>query len=102
MTKPRIAISDHALIRYIERVQGVSLDPMRRELEAMLAPAMHAGACSKVVNGFTYMFRKGVDEDTGKPMISLATIYSPEMRRQSLGARRIPMAATPKTGAQSQ
>lgn len=47
-------ITDHALIRYIERVGGLDLTPIRNELTAITADAVKVGAAGvKLTNGCT-------------------------------------------------
>lgn len=62
-------ISDHALMRYMERVMGLDLGPIRREIAGIIAPAIKAGATSTTVGKFTYLFR----QDAGGPLV-LATV----------------------------
>jgi hypothetical protein len=38
-TTAGMTISDHALVRFIERVKGVSLDCYREEIAALISPA---------------------------------------------------------------
>lgn len=57
----RFRISDHALVRYLERVQGFDVDAMRRAIHDELAPALdHPGANALVSGGFKYHFENGV------------------------------------------
>lgn len=53
-------ISDHALIRYLERVWGVNVDKARKE---MLSPDLRAaaamGASSLCKNGMAYVIKGG-------------------------------------------
>lgn len=52
-------VSDHALIRWIERVQGINLDPMRMEIASICAEALAAGATSVVTNEATFVLDHG-------------------------------------------
>lgn len=55
MTAP-ILISDHALIRYLERVKGFDLEPIRREIEKVCQKASGGSGQRRLsVDGFTYM-----------------------------------------------
>lgn len=47
-------VTDHALLRYLERVYGFNIDAYRREVEATVAQAVELGACGLVRNGFRY------------------------------------------------
>lgn len=55
------AVSDHALIRYLERVHGIDMDACR---DAILTPdavsAIKAGAHTIKVNGIKFAVRNGV------------------------------------------
>lgn len=53
MKKPLIRITDHALIRYLERVEGLDCERMRRELGARVDAAYRQGACGVVIEGFS-------------------------------------------------
>jgi hypothetical protein len=47
-------VTDHCLLRYIERVKGVDLDVLRAEIVAIVGPAVKCGATSVSSAGFTY------------------------------------------------
>lgn len=49
-----VVISDHALLRYIERVHGVDIDRLRKIVSDLISDAATAGATSYSVDGFTY------------------------------------------------
>lgn len=49
------AVSDHALLRYLERVRGLDLDAVRAEIVGIVHQAAAVGATRVSVNGFTYM-----------------------------------------------
>lgn len=51
----RATVTDHALVRWLERVHGLDLDSVRREIEAIATPAVAAGAVSVSHGGFTLM-----------------------------------------------
>ena len=55
MTRPRpIRISDHALVRYLERVVGVSLDIARNEIADLVRDALDARATRVTIAGCIY------------------------------------------------
>lgn len=54
MTQKPVHISDHALIRYLERVAGVSLEIVRAEMRDLVRDAIDAGATRAVVDGYSY------------------------------------------------
>lgn len=66
MAKPEpppapLTVSDHALIRWLERVRGVDFTGLRWELAALLEPKF-AGLPNQavVIDGFRYVIRDGV------------------------------------------
>lgn len=48
-------ISDHAVVRYLERIQGVDIEAVRGEIAALCAHAFETGACAMVLAGHRYM-----------------------------------------------
>lgn len=61
MKKPIAQVSDHAVLRYLERVQGVDIEALRREIgRAVDLHLDHPGACGVVVAGFSYKLKGGV------------------------------------------
>lgn len=66
MKKPRTAVSDHAVIRHLERVQGLPVETLRqqigRRVDAALSRCGHLGGANRVViDGFVYR----IDPDSG-------------------------------------
>lgn len=59
MTGKQIIVSDHALIRYVERVLGFCLDKARADIAAIVTPAGVLGATQVCSGGFTYVIRNG-------------------------------------------
>jgi hypothetical protein len=55
-------VTDHALVRWLERVHGMPMDAFRDHLRGIVADAAKAGAASMTRDGFTYLFSK----ETGK------------------------------------
>lgn len=47
-------ITDHALIRWLERLQGIDLTVFREEIAAITRRAVSAGACSVTKDRFRY------------------------------------------------
>lgn len=68
-----IRITDHALVRFLERVEGIDLDPLREEIVALTREAINAGASGITINGFLY----NVDPKSR----AVVTIYTPEQRK---------------------
>lgn len=42
----RARVSDHAVIRYLERVWGVDIDGLRKRIERKAQPGVDLGACA--------------------------------------------------------
>ena len=57
--KPRVHISDHALVRYIERVKGFDVEKIRKEIEELVAPTLGTNATAISANGFTFVIKGG-------------------------------------------
>lgn len=56
---PRIAVTDHAVIRYMERVLGLDIDPVRAAIADVAGPAVRTGATAIITDGFRYVVRDG-------------------------------------------
>lgn len=50
-----LEVSDHCLLRYIQRVLGVDVDAIRGEITALLEPAAKAGATKFSADGMTFV-----------------------------------------------
>ncbi len=51
---PEISVSDHALIRFMERVNGVDVENIRCTIREMVRSAIDAKAMSITIDGFCY------------------------------------------------
>jgi hypothetical protein len=60
MKKPRHPVTDHAVIRYLERVQGVDIEAIRREIGRVADKGIEAGAGGVISGGFVYRIAAGV------------------------------------------
>lgn len=57
---PEPRLSDHALLRYLERVKGVDVEAARREIMTpSIIAAVKALATSVIVNGARFLVREG-------------------------------------------
>lgn len=52
-------VTDHAVIRYLERVLGLDVDGLRDKIAAEIAPAIRVGASCVTHQGFKYMIVDG-------------------------------------------
>lgn len=57
MKKPLHPISDHAVLRYLERAKGVDVEAVRRELGRRVdaACAEHAGMSAAIIDGIRFV-----------------------------------------------
>jgi len=50
-------VSDHALLRYLERVVGIDVPSHRRAMERKVSDAVERGACGLISGGYRYAIR---------------------------------------------
>lgn len=55
----RLPVSDHAVLRYLERILGVDVDTVRRTIHDETRLAIHEGARGVVANGVVYRLQRG-------------------------------------------
>ncbi|MVO16834.1 hypothetical protein [Parasedimentitalea huanghaiensis] len=61
MKKPCTRVSDHAVIRYLERVQGVDIKGLRHRIGRVVDLYQdHPHATGVISRGFSYKIRNGV------------------------------------------
>lgn len=61
MKKPRIAVSDHAVLRYMERAMGLDVDAVRAEIAAKVRLAEeHPGCTAILAEGLRFRIENGV------------------------------------------
>ena len=53
----RPIITDHALLRYLERVIGIDVASHRRAVDDLVASAVEQGACALIHDGHRYVLR---------------------------------------------
>lgn len=57
----RLGVSDHAMIRYLERVGGFEIERLRAEIAAKLQPLAESGAGAVIVDGHAYVIAHNED-----------------------------------------
>jgi hypothetical protein len=57
--RPEVRLSDHAIVRYLERVEGLDLDIVRAEILAIADAAAACGAKVLRKGGNTYIIKGG-------------------------------------------
>ena len=60
MTDP-VQVSDHAVLRYLERAGGFEIEALRQAIAGRVARTVLPGAHSVVIDGLRYLVRKGPD-----------------------------------------
>ena len=54
MKHPAIHVTDHAVLRYLERVQGWDIEEVRAHIAKRVEPAVRCGASGIQIEGFSY------------------------------------------------
>lgn len=54
MKKPAHSVSDHAVLRYLERVEGVDVEACRAKIGRMVDRGMALGAVGVVIGAFVF------------------------------------------------
>lgn len=78
MKKPRVTVSDHAVLRYLDRVLGVDVEHLRRQIGQRVAHAAHQGACGIIIDGYSYK----IENET------VTTVLRAHRRERHLGPKR--------------
>ncbi len=61
MTKqPSVRVSDHAVLRYLERVRGFEIESLRQNIAKRCESAASAGASSITIDGVVLLIEDGV------------------------------------------
>lgn len=58
---PRLIVTDHAVLRYLERVGGFEIEALRRDIAARLQPAADLGARAVVLDGHSFLIDRRED-----------------------------------------
>lgn len=75
-TGNRITVSDHAMLRYLERACGMEIEAMREELAGILSAIVPAGQDMIDRDGLRFVIRDGI----------LATVFVPKRHRKAARA----------------
>lgn len=73
---PKVIVSEHAILRYVERILGLDLVQLKAKLERQVRAAAQAGASSFTEDGATFVF-----ETTPTGEICLVTVLTDKMRK---------------------
>ena len=60
MKKSRVTVSDHAVLRYLERALGIDAEAVRRQIGKKVDAVMMEGASGVVMDGITFRIVNGV------------------------------------------
>lgn len=66
MKKPRVRVSDHAVLRYLERAGGFDIERLRREIGRRVEDAVAASASGVSVGGVNFRIK----EDEHGPVVT--------------------------------
>ena len=86
MSAGDVAVSDHALLRYLERVKGIDVAAARAEIEQLIGSAAMLGDAALVRAGHVFVV-EGYRLTTVLPR-GAHYAFKPVHRRQRNGARR--------------
>ncbi|MFB9148735.1 hypothetical protein [Roseovarius ramblicola] len=81
MKKPLHHVTDHALIRYLERVEGVDIEAIRREIGRVADRGIEAGANAVISGGFIFVI-------SGPTVITVRPQHQPCLKGRSRRRRR--------------
>lgn len=80
MKKPLAYVTDHALLRHLERVKGIDVEAVRTELGHKVDAAIEAGARATIAEGIRYV----LVEDR---LISCVPVKSKPLRGRAIRRR---------------
>lgn len=84
-----ITISDHALLRYLERIIGLDMEAYRERLAQEIAGAAAVGAKSYTVQGTTFILAATLNGGVCVATVLTEKMHKTTMKRQSgVAARR--------------
>lgn len=58
-TPKLLQVTDHAVLRHLERVEGLDVEAIRVEIARRTSRGLQMGAASVLFNGFRYVIRGG-------------------------------------------
>jgi hypothetical protein len=73
MKRCRTGVTDHAIVRYLERVQGFDIERLRAEIGRRVEAAATVGASAVVIDGFAYAIRLDAE---GRPVVTTVQKHS--------------------------
>jgi hypothetical protein len=91
-----VDVSDHALVRYLERVGGFAVEQLRRELGLRLAEAAQAGASTVTIDNFAYRIARDAEGRACVTTVLPVEAYKKPSPRLGRKARGRPQKETPE------
>lgn len=84
MTRYEVEVTDHAVLRYIERAWGYKTDDVKRYIAEMVAHAAEAGAANVVIDDIRYCFSK-----TPNNLVVVTTVMRADMEARGAVREKI-------------
>ena len=85
MKKRKVIVSEHAFLRYLERVGGFDIEGLRRQIAAQLRPSVDLGARGVVIGGHSFIIDYTPDDSRAIVTTVLPVTRSP---RKLMGRTR--------------
>ncbi len=76
----KLHVSDHAVLRYLERRHGLDIETVRQHLAGLATNAATLGAVA-VQAETVRLFLRDSDIGNGRVLVTVATVGLPDMRR---------------------
>lgn len=74
-----VGVSDHAVLRYLERVGGFEIEKLRSEISAAVAARWMTGVPFVTINGARFVVR---EEDGQRPVVATVMLVKPPKRQR--------------------
>lgn len=81
MTHRRAHVTDHALVRYLERVEGIDMDAVRKTIETTVQRGIDSGADGVRLNGIRFALQNDA-------VVTVTRIHHPDHRTGGHRGRR--------------
>ncbi|MEP0406299.1 hypothetical protein [Roseibium sp.] len=83
-----IDVSDHAVLRWLERIHGLSVDTIRSHLAGQALTAAELGAISSIAGSVKLHLQQNEATDEGTPLVAIATVTRGGSSRRVYRRRR--------------
>lgn len=85
MKRARTGVSDHAIVRYLERVQGYDILRLKAEIGRRVDAAAQAGASAVIIDGFSFQLTR---DASGHAIVSTVLPHGTESYCLTDGERK--------------